>query len=208
MYAGIFVLAVALIVLVLWVSRLSSKLVALKQALMIEQRKWEELELQFDVGLAEAALEGTADQDAGATGDLMLTSDAQSLRQQEQMRRIVQARERQAKLKQKHSEEKAAEQRRKQELARKREEQVRKFQKQQEALRRRIEQEQAEQAAEEERLNKLRTRASWADSYAGTGASKPRQRVRLEERRQAQLRKQAEEILQKTSLGNARGTDY
>lgn len=270
MYAGIFVLAVALIALVLWVSRISSKYVALKQAFMIEQRRLEELELQLGIDVShkpaltgveyeappvsegpkkrksasgsdsktitlqrgkrhdaveppdggatgeiefvDAYIEDASDPDAEAVQSMMQITDAQSLRQQEQMRRVSRARERQAKLKQKHSEEKAAEQRRKQEIARRRDEQVRQFQKQQEALRQRIAQEQAEQAAEEERLNKLRTRASWAESYAGTGSSRPRQRVRLEERRQAQLRKQAEEILQKTRLngssGTLRGTDY
>lgn len=234
MYAGIFVLAIALIVLVVWVSSVSSKMAALKQALMIEQRKIEELEQQLGIdnvrsGAVGRMHAGSVDRSSGfeaasnaSTGEIgldaeyiadsaegaIVLSDAQAARQQEQIQRISRARERQAMLKKKHSDEISAELRRKREIARQREEQVRSFQRQQEELRRRMVQERAEMEAEEERLNKLRTRASWSGSSSSTSA-RPRTRVssaRLEERRQAQLRRKAEEIV-RTRLGNAGETN-
>lgn len=263
MYAGIFVLAVAVVVLVVWVSRISAALADFKQAFVIAQSKFEELdrklstpisrpsmvnivtapsnasatlspdatgpidlpegfidssgEIDFDDiadYIAAADFDDTADfveLDSGSSDALseamMPIVDAQSIRQQEQMRRISRARERQAKLRQKHIEQKEAELKRKQEIARQRDEHVRKFQEQQDVLRQRAEQELAAQEAEEERLNKLRARASWSSN--GTAAPRQRQRTsaRLEERRQAQLRKQAEEIMQ-SHLGNAGETNH
>lgn len=188
MYIGIFVLACALIVLVLWVAKISSKMTALKQAVMIEQRKLEELAHKMGA-------DGVYPAPNPESNPALAMTDYRQMKPK------------------KHGDEVSAELRRQRELAREREEQLRSFQKQQEALRQRMALEQAQQEAEEERLNKLRIRASWSESTAASrpaAAPRPHQRMstaRLEERRQAQLRRQAEEIIQ-THLGNAGETNH